>query len=444
MTALRTPAAENRFGILCMSLAMALFIANDGLTKYVSATLPAAQLIFLRGLVAIVVVLAVAWAMGAMPQIRGTADGRVVLRSVVDAAATMLYLFSLFHLPIANATAINLASPLFMIVFAVLFLGHRVAPGRWLAIGAGFAGVVLVIQPRADGFNFWAWVCLWGTLFHAARDLMTPRIPHAIPSILITLSTAISVTLVSGVVSVFEGWRPFGWFEFGLLALASVFLSSGYFFIITSMRHGEMSRVAPFRYSGLLFALLLGYLVWHEAPNLLAWGGIALLIASGIYLLMSERSRHAVAAAAAIPAALRAVDLAQHPEARPYVKDEIVEVTFAAADGEIASQVGINRYRAGDALVAGSTGDSWSVSRERFEARYAGVDITMGMAGRYRNRPVPVLAVQMLVPFTVARSAGGDLLAGDAGDWLLQYAPGDFGLVDRARFERVYRRLPPD
>jgi drug/metabolite transporter (DMT)-like permease len=441
MSTPRSPAAENRFGILCMSAAMALFIANDGLTKYVSATLPAAQLIFLRGLVAIVVVLVVAQAMGALPQIRSTANGRVVLRSVVDAAATMLYLFSLFHLPIANATAINLASPLFMIVFAVLFLGHRVALGRWLAIGAGFAGVVMVIQPRADGFNFWAWVCLSGTLFHAARDLMTPRIPHAIPSILITLSTAISVTVVSGVVSVFQGWRPFGWFEFGLLALASVFLSSGYFFIITSMRHGEMSLVAPFRYSGLLFALLLGYLVWHETPNLLAWGGIALLIASGLYLLLSERARHA--APVATPVALHAVDLAQDPDARPYVKDEIVDVAFAATDGEIASQVGVNRYRAGDALVTGSTGDRWSVSRERFEAKYEGVDVAMGQAGRYRNRPLPVLALQMHVPFTVARSAGGDLLAGNAGDWLLEYAPGDFGVVDRARFERVYRAVPP-
>ena len=285
----RSVAAENRFGILCMSGAMALFIANDGLTKYVSATLPAAQLIFLRGVVSIVVVLLVAKAMGAMPQIRSTANRLVVLRALVDATATMLYLFSLFNLPIANATAINLASPLFMIVFAVLFLGQRVALGRWLAIGAGFAGVVMVIQPRADGFGMWAWVCLLGTLFHAARDLMTPRIATSIPSILITLSTTISVTLVSGVVSAYQGWRPFGAMEFGLLALASVFLSSGYYFIITSMRHGEMSLVAPFRYSGLLFALLLGYLIWDEVPNGLAWSGIALLLASGLYLLTSER-----------------------------------------------------------------------------------------------------------------------------------------------------------
>jgi len=442
MTKLRSTAAENRFGILCMSAAMALFIANDGLTKYVSATMPAAQLIFLRGLASIVVVLLVAKAMGVMPQLPSTANRRVVARAVVDAIATMLYLFSLFHLPIANATAINLASPLFMIVFAVLFLGHHVGLGRWLAIGAGFAGVVLVIQPRADGFNFWAWVCLSGTLFHAARDLMTPRIATHIPSILITLSTAIAVTVVSGVVSIFQGWKPFGWFELSLLALASVFLSSGYFFIITSMRHGEMSLVAPFRYSGLLFALVLGYLVWDEAPNALAWCGIAVLIGSGVYLLMSDRTRTSATAAATAPATAKAltdVDLTRDPTATQYVKDEVVEVVFATSAGEITSEVGVNRYAAGDALVTGSTGDRWSVSRDRFEARYLPEGMAMGEPGPYRNRPVPVLARQMHEAFTVARSAGGDVLRGNAGDWLLQYAPGDFGVVDRARFERVYR-----
>ncbi len=431
-----------------MSAAMALFIANDGLTKYVSATMPAAQLIFLRGLASIVVVLLVAKAMGVMPQLPSTANRRVVARAVVDATATMLYLFSLFHLPIANATAINLASPLFMIVFAVLFLGHHVGLGRWLAIGAGFAGVVLVIQPRADGFNFWAWVCLSGTLFHAARDLMTPRIAHHIPSILITLSTAIAVTVVSGVVSVFEGWKPFGWFEFGLLALASMFLSSGYFFIITSMRHGEMSLVAPFRYSGLLFALVLGYLVWDETPNALAWGGIAVLIGSGVYLLMSERvgapkattiTATTTTAAAAVGKPLSDVDLTRDSAATQYVKDEVVEVVFAPTAGEIRSEVGANRYAVGDALITGSTGDCWSVSRDRFEARYVPEGVVMGEPGPYRNRPVPVLARQMHEAFTVARSAGGDVLAGNAGDWLLQYAPGDFGVVDRTRFERVYR-----
>jgi len=294
-------AAANRRGIVCMVGAMGCFVTNDALVKFASQSMPSAQLIFIRGAMSVLLVLAVAHALGATARLREATRGWVAGRALVDAIATMLYLGSLFHLPIANATAINLAAPLFMTMFAALFMAERVRGARWLAVGAGFLGVLLVIQPRAQGFNSWALVCLLGTLFHAARDLMTRRIHAGIPSILITLSTAVAVTVVSGVGSLLQGWRPFGLFEFGLLGLASVFLTGGYYFIISSMRHGEMTLVAPFRYSGLLFALVLGYGVWGEVPNTLAWFGIALLIASGLYVLVSEKRRLPVAVAAPPP-----------------------------------------------------------------------------------------------------------------------------------------------
>lgn len=293
---LSASAAANRHGILCMVGAMACFVTNDALVKFASQSMPSAQLIFIRGLMSLLLVLALAHALGATSRLREATRGWVAGRAVVDAIATMLYLGSLFHLPIGNATAINLAAPLFMTLFAALFMAERVRGARWLAVCAGFIGVLLVIQPRAEGFNAWALICLLGTLFHAARDLMTRRIHAGIPSILITLATAVAVTVVSGVGSLLQGWQPFGLLEFGLLALASVFLTGGYYFIISSMRHGEMTLVAPFRYSGLLFALVLGYLVWGEVPNTLAWGGIALLIGSGLYALHNER-RHSRAAA---------------------------------------------------------------------------------------------------------------------------------------------------
>jgi drug/metabolite transporter (DMT)-like permease len=299
---LSASAAANRRGIVCMVGAMACFVTNDALVKFASQSMPSAQLIFIRGFMSVLLVLAVAHALGATARMREATRGWVAGRALVDAIATMLYLGSLFHLPIGNATAINLAAPLFMTLFAALFMAERVRGARWLAVGFGFIGVLLVIQPRAEGFNAWALVCLLGTLFHAARDLMTRRIHAGIPSILITLSTAVAVTVLSGVSSLFQGWQPFGLFEFGLLALASVFLTGGYYFIISSMRHGEMTLVAPFRYSGLLFALVLGYLVWGEVPNTLAWFGIALLIASGLYVLVSEKRRRPAAATVAAAA----------------------------------------------------------------------------------------------------------------------------------------------
>jgi hypothetical protein len=135
-------------------------------------------------------------------------------------------------------------------------------------------------------------------------------------------------------------------------------------------------------------------------------------------------------------------DLAADGAACWVVKDEVVRVEFALAAGVLESAVGLNRYAARDALLTGSTGDRWCVSRDRFDVKYRPEPPTLpGQGGLYRNRPVAVLAKRMSVAFVVARSAGGDVLLGDAGDWLLQYAPGDHGVVAQARFDKVYRVL---
>ncbi|MEV8472787.1 PGDYG domain-containing protein [Ralstonia sp. UNC404CL21Col] len=139
--------------------------------------------------------------------------------------------------------------------------------------------------------------------------------------------------------------------------------------------------------------------------------------------------------------ALQHVDLRTDPAARPFVKDEIVHVDFAVEAGELMSLEGPNRYASGDALITGSTGDRWVVSRERFDAKYAPADASLahGQAGAYRNRPSVVLAKQMREAFSMARSEAGDVLHGEPGDWVLQYAPGDYGVVQAQRFAKVYR-----
>ena len=137
---------------------------------------------------------------------------------------------------------------------------------------------------------------------------------------------------------------------------------------------------------------------------------------------------------------LNNIDLLHDPEAAPYVKNEVVQVRFAQRDGELVSQEGINRYRAGDAMITGSTGNRWIVSRDRFDVKYEPVaPVKAGEDGAYRNKPVTVLAKQLHEPFSISRSAGGDRLRGGAGDWLLQYGPQDFGIVEKRRFELVYR-----
>ena len=280
--------ADNRRGILAMSLAMAFFIANDALVKQVSATLPGFQLIFIRGLMATGLIAIMAQAMGHLKNWRLMLNRMLWVRGVIDAVASMTFLTALFHLPLGNATAINLASPLFITAFAIYYFKERVTFQRGAFILLGFSGVLMVVQPASDGFNVYSVICVVATLLHAMRDTLTRVISLRIPVLLITLSTAIAVSIGSGVATMTQTWAPVTDANLLMLLGASVFLSLAYYFLIVAMRSGEMSLVAPFRYSGLLFALLIGYVVWKELPNLMAWLGILLLVISGLMILREE------------------------------------------------------------------------------------------------------------------------------------------------------------
>lgn len=278
-------AQATRRSIRLMVLSMTAFTLNDALVKVASQTMPTGQLIFLRGLLATAFVLLAVRLAGTTLEPRRLVTGWVAVRALVDAFATLVFLVSLFHLPLATATAINMVTPLVIAAMAAWWLRERVSPGRWLLILAGFGGVLMIIQPGVDGFNAWAWLCLAGTLLTALRDIITRRIPPDMPSIGITLATAVGVTLLAAVVMLFEGWKPMALREWGLLVAAAGFLAIGYQLIIRSTRSGDISAVAPFRYVCLLLALVLGWAIWGHVPNLLAWAGIALVMGAGLILL---------------------------------------------------------------------------------------------------------------------------------------------------------------
>jgi hypothetical protein len=139
---------------------------------------------------------------------------------------------------------------------------------------------------------------------------------------------------------------------------------------------------------------------------------------------------------------LNNVDLTSDSTVQRVMKTEVVNVEFADAEGSLMSLEGPNRYNRADALITGATGERWVVSRDRFDTKYVPCNaMAHGENGEYRNVPSAVLAKHMEQPFSVARSANGDVLQGDAGDWLMQYAPGDYGVVKATRFAKVYKVL---
>ncbi len=284
---------HHRRGVIAMSAGMVSFVLNDTLVKFVSHTLPAAQLIFLRGLLSVAVLLLLArltdrqtlsreWRQHLMQR-------WVLARSLLDGAASLVYLSALFNMPLGNATAINMSTPLLIALLSGLLLGVHVSLRNWLIIGLGFAGVLLVVQPQAEGFNAWAWVALCGTCLHAMRDMCVRFIPHQVPSNVIATGTALTATVMAGIWSLGVIWVPVSPLHWLMMAAASVFLSSGYFCLILATRMADMSVIAPFRYMGLLTAVLSGFLIWGDLPNAVAWCGMLLLVGAGLLMLRLNR-----------------------------------------------------------------------------------------------------------------------------------------------------------
>ena len=286
-------ALHNRRGVIAMSAGMVCFVLNDTLVKFVSDDLPASQLIFLRGVLAVLGLLLLVYATDRRQFSRAgllhMVDKWVVLRSMLDGVASLVYLSALFHMPLGNATAINMSTPLLIALLSGLLMGVHVSARNWLIIGLGFVGVLMVVQPQADGFNAWAWVALAGTVLHALRDLSVRFIAPEVPSMVITVGTALAATVLSGVWSIFTPWQAVSATHWGMMAAAAVFLSCGYFFLIKATRMADMSVVAPFRYIGLLTAVLAGYVIWGDMPNPLAWCGMLLLVGAGILMLRLHR-----------------------------------------------------------------------------------------------------------------------------------------------------------
>ncbi len=284
--------SENVRGTLAMLAAMALFVTNDTFVKLSSASLGIAQIIFIRGAIACVLVALLAWALGALKSWPRRGWTTMGLRTIGEIGGTVLFLTALFQMPIANVTAILQAMPLVMTVLSAFLLGEVVRWRRWLAVGLGFVGMLMVVQPGGSEFNAYALFAVASLAFASLRDLASRFLPPETPSPFVALVSMICVTAVGGVWTLTEPWQPVSGEVLIYLACAAALLSGAFYFITEAMRHGEVSLIAPFRYSIILWAILLGYLVWGQLPNTLAMAGIALIVGSGLYVFYRESRLH--------------------------------------------------------------------------------------------------------------------------------------------------------
>ncbi|MCP1832335.1 drug/metabolite transporter (DMT)-like permease [Bradyrhizobium sp. USDA 4532] len=285
-----------------MAAAMASFTVNDTITKAVSAELNIGEILLVRGLVAMVLVAALAWYRDALRSFSVLLIWPVGLRVLGEIGGTLTYLSAIAQIPLANASAIFQALPLVITLGAALVFGEPVGWRRWLAIAAGFIGVLVIVRPGAGGFSQAALLALASVGFCAVRDLATRRIPKELPTVFITLLTTMTVTTAGAVVLVpLGGWRPPSGTALGLLILAAVLILIGYQCIIVSLRTGDISAVAPFRYTALPWAMLTGYLAFGHKPDGPMLAGAAIIVASGLYAFYRERKRDKLRPAATGP-----------------------------------------------------------------------------------------------------------------------------------------------
>jgi drug/metabolite transporter (DMT)-like permease len=282
--------SQNMRGAMLMTASMMAFTINDASMKALSDEVPLFQAIFLRGIVTCVFLFFMAWRTGAFKIRMSRRDLNLVLvRSIAEVIASFLFISALFNMPIANVTAILQALPLTVTLASAFVFRETIGWKRMTAILVGFCGVLLIVRPGAEGFNFYSVYAILAVLVITVRDLAARGLSVKVPSMAVALSAAITVTLFSGIASIWTEWVPMSGKATWQLGLAALLLIGGYLFSVMTMRVGEIDFIAPFRYTSLLSALLLGLIIFGEWPDILTLVGSAIVVATGAFTLYRER-----------------------------------------------------------------------------------------------------------------------------------------------------------
>ncbi len=273
-----------------MTGGMCAFTVNDAFMKSLSGDIPLFQAVLLRGIVAIICLTIMCRVMDQLHFNLPRRDwGLILLRTLGEVGGTYFFLTALFHMPIANVSAILQALPLAVSLAATLFLGEALGWRRFAAIAIGFVGVVLIIQPGGADFSSYSIYALIAIACITLRDLAVRRMSVQVPVVFVALIAAIGVTALGAIGSLFITWQPMSATSAMQIGGATICLIFGYIFSVSAMRSGEISFVAPFRYTSLLVALILGMAVFNEWPNVLTVLGASIVVATGLFTLWRER-----------------------------------------------------------------------------------------------------------------------------------------------------------
>jgi drug/metabolite transporter (DMT)-like permease len=287
-----TPVSNLR-GIALMVLATCVFVINDSFLKLATDDLPPFQALFLRGVGASVWCVPLVLLTGNRGRLPKVIDRWVLARNAMEMLAVLCFVVALANMPIADITALVQMAPMLLLIGVSLIYGEKVGPLRMALIAVGFIGALLVAQPGSASVSPFAVLGFGAALGTALRDIVARKVQATIPGPVVALS-AVLVVMTGALVAhlVAEEWVAPQWRHVWLLLGSGFFLTIGHLCIFLAYRHGATAAVAPFFYMFTVWAVISGLLVFGTLPNLLALAGMALILGSGVVIvLLDERRR---------------------------------------------------------------------------------------------------------------------------------------------------------
>ena len=281
----------NRRGIVAIVGGMAAFSISDVLTKLVALTHPLGEVFAVRGLFTIALVGGTMVLVGHWRHLRAALGATVLTRSALDAASSGLYVAALVHMPLADTVAVVLSTPVILTLLAVVIFRETVDARRWAAVLIGFAGMLFIVRPAPASLNIWALVALLAAFSSALRDVTTRRVDPGVPTTVLAFASMVALTLVGFGLGLGEQWRALTANECAVLAGAGLFFGLAIYLMALAFRAADISVVAPFRYTALLWAGFAGYVVFGELPDRWSAVGAMLIVVSGLYVLHLDAER---------------------------------------------------------------------------------------------------------------------------------------------------------
>lgn len=277
-------------GIGYMVAGSALITLNDALAKWLSATYPVGQILCLRGAFFFVPILFFIWRAGGMKTLRVKSVSGQLGRAALFIIASAFFVTSVGLMPLPTVIALTFTGPFFVTALAPSMLGEQVGWRRWLAVLVGFAGVLIIVRPFQDT---WSWVVVLpvlGALCGALRDMATRKITGQETSESILFYGALAVVLV-GLMTIPFGWQWVAPFDLMLFALQGFAMGIAHYLMIESFRMSEAALVAPFKYTGFIWAMIYGATLWGDYPDGWTILGAIVILSSGLYILHRELLR---------------------------------------------------------------------------------------------------------------------------------------------------------